>query len=326
MGRLWKGYAHGICTHIQEGAASLSVAQNTHHQHSQRACECVPGGTVVLPNRLQAWEQLNLQPSWVPGPEDELGIARISLNHRTGDGSVHLKTIHRVFSGVPAADMKPLEGIPRFSFESVRLSMDILDSKEQVRTSGAKHPKTSTKRGDISASQNGSLGGKATEGQLSGYSSLATGTRTVCPERGVARHTVDGQDADRKRKRALSTDDISMSPALALSSDLYGCNAVPNLAGFGKLIDGALRLAICGFIKAANGIKVKASSIHSGLAELIPELWSPGFSSVGLVFAATAEQTNRPLVYVDQGTVIACYQSLPYPFRRCKGYISVTQG
>jgi hypothetical protein len=222
--------------------------------------------------------------------------------------------------------MKPPEGIPHFSLDSVRLSMDILDSKEQVRTTGAKHPKMSTKRGSISASQSGSLGGKATEGHISGQSSLATKTLAMCPERGAARHTVDGQDAVRKRKRALSADDMSSSPTLALSSDLYGYNAIQNLAGFGKLIDGALRFAICGFIKAANGIKVKASSIHSGLAELIPGLWSPGFSSVGLVLAAAAEQTNCPLVYVNEGTVIACYQSLPYPFRRCKRYISVAQG
>jgi hypothetical protein len=274
----------------------------------------------------QAWEQLNLQSSWVPGPDDELGIARISLNRRTSDGSAHSKTIHRVFSGVPATDMKPPEGIPHFSLDSVRLSMDILDSKEQVRTTGAKHPKMSTKRGSISASQSSSLRGKATQGQLCEQSSLATETRAMCPERGAARHTVDGHDAARKRKRALSADDISSSPTLALSSDLYGCDAAPNLVGFGKLIDGALRLAICGFIKAANGIKVKANSIHYGLAELIPELWSPGFSSVGLALAATAEQTNCPLVYVNEGTVITCYQSLPYPFRRCKCYISVAQG
>jgi hypothetical protein len=219
--------------------------------------------------------------------------------------------------------MKPPEGIPHFSLDSIRLSMDILDSKEQVRTTGAKHPKMSTKRGSISASQSSSLRGKVTQGQLCGQSSLVTETRTMCPERGAARHTVDGQDAARKRKRALSADDVSSSPTLALSSDLYGCNAALNLAGFGKLIDGALRLAICGFIKAANGIKVKASSIHSGLAELIPELWSPGFSSVGLVLAAAAEQTNHPLVYGNEGTITACYQSLPYPFRQCKRYISV---
>jgi hypothetical protein len=52
MGRSWEGHAHRVCAHIQEGTASLSVARNTHPQHSQRACECVPGGIVVLPNRL----------------------------------------------------------------------------------------------------------------------------------------------------------------------------------------------------------------------------------------------------------------------------------
>jgi hypothetical protein len=220
--------------------------------------------------------------------------------------------------------MKPPESIPRVALNLVLISMDILDSRERMKITSIKHSKTSVRKSDHPTSQVRHLEKRTTEEPAYRQNSLATRTHAMHLEGKSVNHTVEREDAGQKRKRAPDTDTVA--PSLAPhSTDVYNFEAVTNSAGFKKLVDGALRLAICGTSKAVNGIKVKASSIHSGLAELIPELLSPGFSLVGFVLVAT-KKTNHSVVHVSEGTAIACNQPLSRVFHWCKSYVFVAQG
>ena len=202
-------------------------------------------------------------------------------------------------------DMKPPEGIPRVVLDSVMMSMDILDSRQRMKIMSVKHSRTSAKKNDLPVPQRCHGESTATEQHTSRQSSLATGTHAMHLEEGSTCHTVKRQDNSQKRKRAPDTDTVASSPVLSHSSDVHRFEAAVNPASSEKLVDGALRLAVCGVNKAVHGIKVRASSFDSGLADLIPELWSPGFLRVGSVLVAI-KQTNRLIVHVNKGTVTAC--------------------
>jgi hypothetical protein len=236
----------------------------------------------------QAWEELNLQPSWISGPECEMGNARVSL-YRSIDDSTQSKSFHRVLSNVPAADMRPPEGIPRVSLDSVRILMSIVDTKQQARATSTKRLKTFTKKIDTPALQTICLDSEKTHRpEILDNDHSADDNAAYC-ECGTAGHpfgTKDGQ----KRKREI--DSATTIPSLgsyvvpeASSTDMFS-----SPAHLERLVDGALRLAICGLSKSTNGLKIKANSTHAALAELMPEIWSPGFSLVGGVVTSCCQK------------------------------------
>jgi hypothetical protein len=55
---------------------------------------------------------------------------------------------------------------------------------------------------------------------------------------------------------------------------------VEELAEIRLMVDGAMRLAIHGLSKSCNGLKVKANTFRSGLANTAPCLWRPGYLAV----------------------------------------------
>jgi hypothetical protein len=47
------------------------------------------------------------------------------------------------------------------------------------------------------------------------------------------------------------------------------------------MVDGAMRLSVCGSTKSSAGLKTKANTFSVGLADVAPILWRPGYLGAG---------------------------------------------
>lgn len=182
------------------------------------------------------------------------GKLRIAITYASED-TAHLGTqCHRILSSTSGAHIRPPEGVPSLSLDSVLLSADIFELLERKKTAIGKRLKIST-------------------GNCGLLQPILSGTiRDVEPEASdeppfTARVTL-------KRARTTALQDVdtgSSSPQMCLDSgDLE------------TLIDGALRISVLGRInnKMLHGVKVKANTFEVGLADVAPILWKPGYLSV----------------------------------------------
>lgn len=187
----------------------------------------------------------------VPSP----GKLRITVTYASEGAASAEKQRHRITSSTSAADMQPPEGVLSLSLDSVLLFADILELPERKKVATSKRLKVSADKGCVPQ---------------------PTSTGAVDDlELKVSDELPPTSPATSKRARTLALPDAetgSSSPAMGLdNSDLE------------KLIDGALRVSILSRInnKMSPGVKLKANTFESGLADIAPVLWKPGYLSVG---------------------------------------------
>ena len=213
----------------------------------------------------------------------ESGTVRLNISHATSPENATQQKRHRLFSGVPATDIRPPEGVMSFRFQSVSLVMDILETSPR-RAPKAKQSATST-----------------TEDRPFGSETEETVTHLFDTDPADEAPHPDHADpnaiaASRKRKRpAVDTTPTSLKPLYGtLDSKVRRNWALPDSSlengslptgispvDLRNMVDLALRLSIRGTLsKCSNGLKVKASTFRSGLADIAPALWRCGYLDV----------------------------------------------
>jgi hypothetical protein len=218
------------------------------------------------------------------------GTIHLDIHHAPHAGIQEEKRRHRLFSGVPAADVRPPEGITGVSLQSVRLCMDVLESSPRRRLT--------TKRSNLSPGErkppvldeedsNTLLHEMAPDDLLhGGYISRNPTSPKATASRKRKRSTIEISvstqsrplgDADTsKRQRKRPSTDSSVQRHLRTDSTSSSRTDVASM------VDGALRLSICGTLnKTAVGWKVKASTFRLGLADVAPAIWKSGYLVVG---------------------------------------------
>jgi hypothetical protein len=217
----------------------------------------------------------------------EPGTICLDINHTNNAKTQEEQKRHRLFPDVPAADVRPPNNIQSILLQSVRLSMDILETNPRR--------KPITKRSSTSPGerQNKSLDAGTSNVLLYDLASVNDTSRSR-----DSNHTVD-RSLILKRKRPATenvvideiayheTSGRSKQPRPRRATDSFiASSTLPDLASPGRLevenlLDGALRLSICGDLnKTPNKLKVKASTFRFGLSDVAPALWKPGYLSV----------------------------------------------
>ncbi|CAO2658622.1 Nn.00g063450.m01.CDS01 [Neocucurbitaria sp. VM-36] len=244
---------------------------------------------------LQApvWEQLLLQPSLPSDIVLEPGILHLNINHATHNGWQEEQPRHRIHSKVPGADVRPPEGFPIVSLHSVRLRMDILETKHPPRTINRKS-KTLTKKG-IVLNPETRRKEPSERGESDDILHESNAVSNVLQTNHVSPQV--GPPVARKRKRKVTNAIVrtisSLTPRPDLSSgtrrqpatisDLQPSTLVSSTVFSRKeiesMVDGALRFSVCGSFsnRSRSGLKVKASTFVQGLADVAPVMWRPGY-------------------------------------------------
>jgi hypothetical protein len=217
----------------------------------------------------------------------EPGTICLDINHTNNVKTQEEQKRHRLFSDVPAADVRPPNNIHSVSLQSVRLSMDILETNLRR--------KPIRKRPSISPGerQNTSLDAETSDTLLYNLGSVDDVTRDR-----ALNHTVDGPLIQKRKRPATETAPTNQNasqetvgrskrPRLRRVTDSFVASSpLPDLASpeqlkVGYLVNGALRLSFCGDLnKMPNGLKVKASTFRFGLLDVAPVLWKPGYLTV----------------------------------------------
>jgi hypothetical protein len=205
-----------------------------------------------------------LTPTLSSAVELKPGTIHISINHACYSGSQEEQKRHSVFLNTPAADVRPPEGVPSAALHCVRFCMDLAEAKQAFRPT-LKRSKTSLT--DINTVR--SATDRVTHDRL--------GRSYVClveaPSGGdiPLKETQDSvpyaELQTGKRKRKPTTDNVDQ--------------VFSNATGIGIMVDGALRLAVCGGLnKSVNGLKIKANTFLLGLSSIAPIFFRVGYLTV----------------------------------------------
>jgi hypothetical protein len=225
-----------------------------------------------------------LKPTLPVDPIAEAGTVHLEISHAN---SAEEQKRHRVFADVPAADVHPPEGVLSVSLQSVRLTMDIFETSSRRRPAA--------KRSNSSPGELTSVGKEEEESEALLFDVASvndapnashTGHMPAIASRKRKRPATDNPFMDqpvpnssaaiskRSRRRPATDSFVQRSPPLDAGS--------PDRIEIENIVDGALRLSICGGLgKSANGLKLKASTFRLGLADVSPVLWRNGYLSVG---------------------------------------------
>ncbi|KAF3052471.1 hypothetical protein E8E11_010310 [Didymella keratinophila] len=271
-GDVWVGRGQGLYIDLDITLKGQPLAEDQLQQLSEALLEA------------PVWAQLHLQPSMPCGTAPEPGKLRIMISHSDQTATLAAKPRHRVLSNIPAADLRPPEGVPVFSLDSVGLSMDVFEIIPKRTTSTAKRLKTSTTSNHQSQSQDNQdiddVDHEATDTLLLGVdptspSHLTSTLKRLRPltspaERTTASQTTHSSGAlsgPRSNSQGCETQDTQL------------CSTSVEPTSMRILIDGALRLSVLSSItsKMLPGIKIKANTFGPGLADLAPTLWKPGY-------------------------------------------------
>jgi hypothetical protein len=239
---------------------------------------------------MQVWAQLNLRATRATDINLDEKTTAININHCENASSSGETKRHRLFCDVPAADVQPSEGIPRFQLQVVRLAMDILEPKQRPRlkrsrTSPLEHSATESHAGHGLESDDDS------DSMLHDIPATANNTSL-----GKVGDDLLPTNRRRKRQRTSAPTRTISSPATASTQEIgadiptamvnpQGIAPFPRLEDemeeISLLVDAAMRLSIYGINKPYNGLKIKANTFGTGLADVSPALWRPGYLAVG---------------------------------------------
>ncbi|KAJ4987220.1 hypothetical protein SVAN01_07231 [Stagonosporopsis vannaccii] len=237
-GKVWVGRGNGLYIDLDITFKHQPVAD----EQLRRLSEDI----LVAP----VWKQLGLQPlSHVQSP----GKLRIAVTYAHEGEAPTEKQRHRTLPSTPATDVRPPEGVPSMSLDSILLSVDIFKLPERKKTATGKRLKMSTSNGGLSQPRPSGMI-DSLELELSGA-------------------TLFTSPASLKRARTLALPTIDSGP--------YSPQVSLDIGDLETLIDGSLQVSILGRInnKMLPGVKLKASTFEVGLADIAPILWKPGFLS-----------------------------------------------
>jgi hypothetical protein len=233
-------------------------------------------GFLLLTRFIQVWVQLHLNPSIPCDTAHEPGKLRIMISHSDQTATLAPKQRHRVLSNVSAADVRPPEGVPVFSLDSVELSIDVFEIITRRNTSTAKRLKTSSTSNQQSQLEDSQ--------DIDGVDHETADTLLLAPNLTCPSHFTSTLKRPRPLISPTSLPNEAL-PGLRLKSQLcklhgtqlYSTGVEPTSMQI--LIDAALRLSVLSSItsKMSPGIKVKANTFRLGLADLVPTLWKPGY-------------------------------------------------
>ncbi|KAF1833360.1 hypothetical protein BDW02DRAFT_384012 [Decorospora gaudefroyi] len=262
----WVGRGHGMHMVLEITLGEEALA----YEHLQ------PLTDALL--RAPVWEQLRLKPSLPIDAAVGPGTVRLDINHAEHVRTQEKQKHHRLFPDVPAVDIQPPHGVPLFSLQSIRLSMDIIESSPRQRSTA--------KRSNTSPGESRNPHAEVEDSDMILHEMIAVD--------GVLHDTSRG--AGRKRKRPV-TDTAVMTPSINPNKDtpskrsrkelstpslhdgsVSQNHTSSNRADIENIVDGALRLSICGSLnKSPNNLKMKAGTFRLGLADIAPALWRNGY-------------------------------------------------
>ncbi|KAH7084922.1 hypothetical protein BKA63DRAFT_559598 [Paraphoma chrysanthemicola] len=253
------------------------------------------------------WKQLRLTLELLNDMELQPDTAHFSISHTEHEDVIEERRYHRIGSKVPATDMRPPKAVPSIDLGAVHFIMDVLQPK----------PRPSTKRSRTSLSN---LGTKRPRSGVGGRCEMFDNVSDdpIVPLKVIKR----GRKLSLQSPTASSTSpECSQTPPNTGSSqeprspdklDLQPCNgaavlvqsqehtdlAAVEFAEVQIMVDGAMRLSVDGLSKSRSGLKVKASTFHTGLADLVPSLWRPAYLTAMSQRAHLLPTVSRSLSHV----------------------------
>jgi hypothetical protein len=252
---------------------------------------------------MQVWAQLKLKATLaIDGNLDEKTTA-ININHCESASASGETNRHRLFCDVPATDVQPSDGVPRYQLQAVHLSIGVLEPKQRPRM---KRSKTSPAERSATESytDHDIEGDDESDSML--HDMLATASSPGLTQVNDVSRTIPA-NRKRKRQRTSAPTRTSSSPAIACTQQISPhnhsatgldphCGAKPppfkdEMEEIGLLIDGAMRLSIYGINKPYNGLKIKANTFGAGLADVAPALWRPGHLAVGATLCISMKRS-----------------------------------
>jgi hypothetical protein len=240
----------------------------------------------------------------MPNAVHQDGTAHIGISHSDNDTSIEERKPHRILQNVPPADTQPPEGIPSLQLHAVRFSMDVLEPRYRSQwnrskaSSAESHANTEHKAQEISPNRQPDVM----------LHDLVPLTDTASSENGIYGSPCLTPLMNRKRNRESTQAPQRKSPSPELhftcGTESPTTNPSPQvtthdilareeLEEIQLMVDGAMRLSICGHNKPQGSLKLKANTFVVGLAEVIPVLWRPGYLGVG----ETSKLMNTMLIY-----------------------------
>lgn len=229
-------------------------------------------------NQIKVWQQLTLRPSLPNNSITNSGTIRLNISHATVARKEVGQKHHRLFSDVPATDIRPPEGVLSVSLQSVRLCLDILETSPRRKLVVPRSSPSSDERI------------KAEDKTMVLFDIDSTGN---APSHDVTKPVPF--DASRKRKRSVASMSLTPLEFPGRHADSGGRDTQVDLSSQSQhrlssmqfqaevqtMVDSALRLSIRGIIsKYPNGLKAKANTFRLGLADVAPTLWRSGYTEV----------------------------------------------
>ncbi|KAF1960280.1 hypothetical protein CC80DRAFT_532772 [Byssothecium circinans] len=274
--------------------------------------------------KAPAWEKLNLQLSLPLELHPQPGRIHINIAQLRGDTDADTKKGHRIYADVPSADVKPPEGMPTASLQSIHFAL--VFSESRAKSTSARQKLQKQQRGNAAARPNG--GGMHQVRSGAPDMSAEEDPETVGSSDGEL--LLPGQELSlltqsRKRKRPLALPNrLSPSQAQVLTMPAHQKESrrphtgsavpvvcaeitdIPESQLIQDFVDAAVRLSVFGTLRGtAAGCKIKANTFAGGLAEVAPTLWRPGY-----IEAITQRAHLIPSLSLSLGRIGSRAQSL----------------
>ncbi|KAH7094570.1 hypothetical protein FB567DRAFT_6487 [Paraphoma chrysanthemicola] len=233
------------------------------------------------------WKQLRLTLEPLNDMELQPDTARFSINHTEHEEIIEERRYHRISSRVPAADTRPPKGVPSIDLGAVHFIMDVLQPKQRPSTKrsrpavsnlGTKRPRSGAdgRCGDTFDNMSGDPILQPNVIRQSRKLNLQTPTASsTSPEYSQTPPNTSSPPNPRCSNR-LSLQQCKGAAAMAQSQEHLDV-AAAEFAELQIMVDGAMRLSVDGLSKSRSGIKVKASTFHTGLVDVVPSMWRPGY-------------------------------------------------
>jgi hypothetical protein len=221
------------------------------------------------------------------------GIAHVAISYADDDSSTNERQRHRILKNVPAAAVRPPEGVSSLQLQVVRFTMDLLESRQrpQMKRANTISEETST--------------------QIQCCDDHKNEDADTLLHEAIESHGPAMKGTTRKRKRPgrqapprTCSTSVSLFDNEAKSSKRAATIANPRvpdqdviteeqLMEIRSMVEGAMRLSIYGNSKLPAGIKVKANTFGRGLADVAPILWRPGHLAVRYATEANSSKLTH---------------------------------
>ncbi|KAH3988960.1 hypothetical protein HBH98_184820 [Parastagonospora nodorum] len=221
------------------------------------------------------WPQLKLKPTV---PCDDMlqdGIAHVAISYADDDSSTNERQRHRILNKVPAAAVRPPEGVSSLQLQVVRFTMDLLESRQrpQMKRANTMLEETSTQIQSCDDNKNEDADTLLHETiESPGPAMKGTTRKRKRPGRQAPSRTCstpvslfDNEAKSNKRAATITNPRVPDQDVIT-----------EQLMEIRSMVEGAMRLSIYGNSKLPAGIKVKANTFGIGLADVAPILWRPG--------------------------------------------------